>query len=359
MLQELRSSSPTQTNHAICNPFQACDEAIRLTWLLLQADGIDLIPVFEENCQELSVSKDSLKSLVFNFILKSVLQKNNEEKKLSLNLWISIPNSNTLQISLSGSAETSSFPLNQSESSFNTVMIESVLNIPIERLKKSAPIIFGRKARVIADKKEQKQGIESRLFNLGFELTENTNEIDLCFICCKKNEDVIAASKLLHFRTLVLLSNNETYYKRDLWHQITYPLLQNELQEFVVEHFLNNKALFDKELALHRANHKSDLMEEMLTILMDTLPNDNFRINEARKSKDIDALHKIIHRMEGGLLYTGASRLEHSIQCIPKVIKQNDSFNEAQITPLLIELDHHIVELQCWYESRETPSDIS
>lgn len=343
LLREMQAPSFRQAIDASCNPFQECDEAIRLIWPLLQAKRIEIIPVFEEGCpREIGAEKDSVKSLVLNFILNSVLQKRNIDKKQSFVLNISVPNSNTLHIALSGSSN-----------------IEGIFSLPIKILEGSAPIFLGLKTRVISDTEEQKQSIESRLLNLGFELTESNDEIDMCFIYCQRNEDVITAGKTLDSKTLVLLSNNETYYNREGWHPLASPILQNELHAFLTDHYLIHKEIFDRVIALDRANKQSELMEEMLDILMSTLSEDRSKIIEASESEDIEALQKIIHKMEGGLLYTGASRLEHTIGCLSKVIKRKKSFDETQIIPLITKIERHIVELQNWYLSHAPQSEIS
>lgn len=377
LLRELQTPSFSQPTQYFCNIYQETDEAIRLTLPLLKSRGFNIVPIFERSCPEkISASVDSFKSVIFNFLLNSEPQKssassasnagnaNGAIKEQILTLHLRSPSANTLHISLSDTTNIQSFSLQQERSQqnrngFNMMNIDNTLIITIKALERSSQHILKLKARVVADKPEQRLGIENRLRNLGFEIVDNDEEIDLCFIICKKDEDILSATKGMDTNTLVLLSENETYFDRQGWYQLASPILQQELQDVVEQYYFNLRKVFDSKLALHRANNQSDLMEEMLGILMNSLTQDRLKILDAKASKNITILQEVVHKVEGGLLYTGASELEETIQLISKVIRHVDTFDEEKINPLMVKLEQNIADLQSWYLGRHSETHVS
>ena len=57
--------------------------------------------------------------------------------------------------------------------------------------------------------------------------------------------------------------------------------------------------MFDRALALARANHRPDLAEEFLDVFMDTIDDDQTGINRAFEREDLELLKRRIHKLNG------------------------------------------------------------
>ena len=111
-----------------------------------------------------------------------------------------------------------------------------------------------------------------------------------------------------------------------------------------------NLVVFDKELALRNANHRPELASELLTILMQSLPEDHQAI--LASSNDNQELRKTVHKLHGAVRYCGVPRLGRAIEKLESALKQGD---EEQIPILLNLLAGEITSLEHWHRENPDP----
>jgi two-component system sensor histidine kinase BarA len=76
---------------------------------------------------------------------------------------------------------------------------------------------------------------------------------------------------------------------------------------------MNNKGqtskTIDWESSLKLANNKPALAKELLTLLVNELPQFRTHINDAYVNKDFKELHRHIHKLHGATCYCGVPKL--------------------------------------------------
>ncbi len=107
--------------------------------------------------------------------------------------------------------------------------------------------------------------------------------------------------------------------------------------------------VFDRDLALSNANQRLELAEELLTMLIESLPQDQKLINDS--ITDRDALKRAVHKLHGAVRYCGVPRLGRAIEKLETALKQDD---EEQVPILLNLVNGEIIALQNWH--RDNPS---
>lgn len=86
---------------------------------------------------------------------------------------------------------------------------------------------------------------------------------------------------------------------------------------------LNHLPVIDWPLAIQLANNKKDLAEELLDVLMKTLPNDIAKIKTCYQEDNHTHLLRQVHRLHGALCYCGLPRLKAVIETLETNLKSN------------------------------------
>ncbi|MCF2863405.1 two-component sensor histidine kinase BarA [Pseudoalteromonas sp. Cnat2-41] len=97
------------------------------------------------------------------------------------------------------------------------------------------------------------------------------------------------------------------------------------------------------ELALQRAGGKEDLAQEMLNMLLLSIPETLNLIEEAMAKDDHERLLSIIHKFHGACCYTGVPKLKKLAELIETAMKEKASIND--IEPELLELQDELSNL--------------
>ena len=113
---------------------------------------------------------------------------------------------------------------------------------------------------------------------------------------------------------------------------------------------LNHLPVIDWELAIKLAGNKKELAEDILNLLIKTLPDDTIAIKHFSKAQNYAELLKRVHKLHGALCYCGLPRLKTVIAHLETQLKNNimDS-----LPSLLDQLD---VEISLLLERRLLPN---
>jgi CheY-like chemotaxis protein len=118
---------------------------------------------------------------------------------------------------------------------------------------------------------------------------------------------------------------------------------------------MTNSKVFDHALSLTRTNDNSELMRDLLQILIDTLPEDILAIRKHLAEKDIKKLKLRLHKLIGALRYCGVPRLTQAVLHLDKLAKEPVDTGQKQIEPEkldegLMQLEEEFQALNTWYE---------
>ena len=86
---------------------------------------------------------------------------------------------------------------------------------------------------------------------------------------------------------------------------------------------LNQYPLFDHEAALTHINDVSTLLNLLKSFLLDTSQEDIKNMKKAYKIKDWSKVESLAHKIKGGTVYLGASRLSYACQYLERYYKAN------------------------------------
>lgn len=102
---------------------------------------------------------------------------------------------------------------------------------------------------------------------------------------------------------------------------------------------------FDPGLALANANNNPSIAEELMTVFMDGLAEDQRLINQALGDKA--ALAAQVHRLHGAVRYCGVPRLQQVLEAMETALRQDD---DALVEPLVNLLNAEVATLVAWYK---------
>lgn len=124
---------------------------------------------------------------------------------------------------------------------------------------------------------------------------------------------------------------------------LTKPIIKNTLIKTIKKCLKTEEpSIIDWKLALKLANNKRDLAEEMLTLLMKTLPDEFAAIKEAHIEKNYEELLKLVHKLHGAVCYCGVPRLKNAIYNLESILKRNKF---AEVPLLFARLELEVEEL--------------
>jgi CheY-like chemotaxis protein/HAMP domain-containing protein len=101
----------------------------------------------------------------------------------------------------------------------------------------------------------------------------------------------------------------------------------------------------DWELACQLAGGKKELAEEMLSMLLSTMPSDLAQIKAAYDSKNLVSLKDAVHRLHGAIRYCGVPALHSVVENLETVIKQDE---RERVDDAMKGLFREVGALQTW-----------
>lgn len=110
---------------------------------------------------------------------------------------------------------------------------------------------------------------------------------------------------------------------------LTKPIIKNSLMNMIKKWIsqpptVNNQPVIDWQLGIKLANNKKDLAEEMLSLLVKTLPDEFATIKAAYDTHNHKELLQSTHKLHGAVCYCGVPRLKNSIAALETALKKND-----------------------------------
>lgn len=112
--------------------------------------------------------------------------------------------------------------------------------------------------------------------------------------------------------------------------------LQKNIQN-TAKSTLEAAPLIDWQLALQRAAGKPELAQEMLLLLIKSLPQSDKQIRQAITDNDQQVLLHALHKLHGACCYTGVPRLKNLLETLETQLKKGASIKLLE--PELYELD--------------------
>ncbi len=511
--RELQQYSYAGMHNIQFNVHQIVDDTLALLHPMLEERGILLFPVFDEKCAfDFEGKPEIISALMFNFILTRILMR--ETHAISDDISYDIERAKTLMLQVNFNETTGLVfdlsPLNQTDSRPSLPRLEQLIGstaLNIEATKMSIPVTAtmipgqrarqGTTARIVVQNHIQQHSIESRLFNLGVEISENESTPSICVIGFEQHEDITNITNKLNPQTKVLLLNNSTLYKQENWYQLRNPIDHVQLTQTIQAHTrrieenyrllivddydanlqlltmileemghtvvaVNNpmdaitrakleqfdlifmdiqlpgisgtqtsrmireqgftgriialtahlseqetteilqfgindallkpvdkkalknvlnrwlkstddpaetsisihdslhennqpREIFSERLALRRANHRPDLANELLQLLMDSLPDDLESLNSAYTTQDAEMFRRQVHKIHGASRYCGVPRLGRAIESLESLAKQDRMLQSDAIRQALNVTNGEIKALREWYVNVAKP----
>lgn len=86
---------------------------------------------------------------------------------------------------------------------------------------------------------------------------------------------------------------------------------------------LNNLPIIDWELGLKLAGNKRDLAEDMLKLMIGTLPDELTSIKKLYEDKNYTNLLESVHKLHGAISYVGLPRIKTILFHLERDLKNN------------------------------------
>jgi CheY-like chemotaxis protein len=239
-LQSIPSSCERPQTHSTFVLRDCIDDVIALLQPLLNKQGNELLPVYDDHChQDLVGDESALKSVIFNYLLTDIRSSTLQASatwllNISLQRYGSEDNNYRLLLaSQLGDEQTTVAPNPRLAELINRVNGEiegQYLSLPVCVTQKNisqAPagltaVVYGRNTR-------QLLGLSNRLEQLGIRILEQGTTANLCFIGVKDHHEIMSITASLSSGTDVLILNNTRSYSRPNWLIIPQPLRQSVL----------------------------------------------------------------------------------------------------------------------------------
>jgi len=126
------------------------------------------------------------------------------------------------------------------------------------------------------------------------------------------------------------LSTKPTQIRRDL------PDLEDEL--FQIEQF----ALLDDEQALKNCGDNPAMLREMLTLMINKeVPADLEKMKKAYAANDYPLVEKIAHKIKGGAVYVGTTRMKYACQYVERYWKSGERLLFAKLYQQAVDVIEH------------------
>jgi len=97
----------------------------------------------------------------------------------------------------------------------------------------------------------------------------------------------------------------------------------------------------DWKLCLKLANNKASLAQEILTLIVQQLPDDIHAIKAAQEMEDYAEQLRCTHKLHGALCYSGMPRLKAVVSELESLLKKGQ-FEKRQLLELTQRLDEEV-----------------
>ena len=117
---------------------------------------------------------------------------------------------------------------------------------------------------------------------------------------------------------------------------------------------LGQFALLDEEHALKNCGDK-DMMIELLTMLIhQEMPNDLIAMKQAFSNKEYVTVEKLMHKIKGGAVYVGTTRMKYACQYVERYWKTGESeLFEALYHQAIAVIDETFLYIKAWLDKQE------
>jgi two-component system, NarL family, sensor histidine kinase BarA len=137
---------------------------------------------------------------------------------------------------------------------------------------------------------------------------------------------------------------DESMLRHTIYEYCDIELLGKNIEEPLLglneSHFDFSTEEIDWQLALSRAGNKEDLAKDLLSGLVNSLPETKLHINDAILSQDVDQTKVLIHKLNGACCYTGVPLLGKITHQIETDLKQGKTLDDLE--PEFFEFFEHI-----------------
>lgn len=128
---------------------------------------------------------------------------------------------------------------------------------------------------------------------------------------------------------------------------LTKPIARNSLLAILKKWIFqkpstDTKQVIDWDLGIKLANNKREVAEEMLLLLIETLPLEVSEIKQAYDARHYSELLQKIHKLHGAVCYCGVPRLKEAIATLETMLKKN---KYDDIDQLFYKFDFEVKEL--------------
>jgi two-component system sensor histidine kinase BarA len=97
--------------------------------------------------------------------------------------------------------------------------------------------------------------------------------------------------------------------------------------------------IFDMQLALKRAANKAELVRELMTLLLEDLPQQKSILEQRWQQADPLVLREIVHKIHGGTRYCGVPGLQNASEQLEIAIDAGQNDLQALYDALLLQID--------------------
>lgn len=115
---------------------------------------------------------------------------------------------------------------------------------------------------------------------------------------------------------------------------------------------LGHSKIFNHTVAMQRANYDANLMEELMEMLIESLPEDIRSLKECIAVKSIDELQQRTHKMIGALRYCAVPRLTQAIVDLDNTIRKFSTLEKDSLSAEMKTLEAEFTALNSWYTQR-------
>lgn len=137
---------------------------------------------------------------------------------------------------------------------------------------------------------------------------------------------------------------DESMLRHTIYEYCDIELLGKNMEEPLLglneSHFDFSTEEIDWQLALSRAGNKEDVAKDLLSGLVNSLPETKLHINDAILSQDVDQTKVLIHKLNGACCYTGVPLLGKITHQIETDLKQGKTLDDLE--PEFFEFFEHI-----------------
>lgn len=96
--------------------------------------------------------------------------------------------------------------------------------------------------------------------------------------------------------------------------------------------------MIDREIGLKQMNGNEELLNELIVMFVQAIPDELAKLNAAHKTKNWKGIQSIVHRLKGGATYCGMVRLKEACSQLESYFRVNTT---GELTETLY---HHVIQ---------------